>query len=95
MNKFLNILEKPQQEETFDEEKVHFINSKIFIWDFYGISQATYLCYNNEEKSKMFIDYYKKLVENFYGNNGKNSSIWFLELAFLYVFCRFSLTSLF
>ena len=39
MNKFLDILEtsQTQQEKTFDEEKVRFINSKIAIWSYYGI----------------------------------------------------------
>ena len=53
------------------KKKVKFINSNISIWDFYGIPQTTYLHHSREEKSKMFIGYYKKLVEKFYGN-GRN-----------------------
>ena len=69
MERYLNILEAPrqQQEETFDEEKIKFINSKISIWDFFGIPQATYLSYANEEKSRMFKEYYTKLVDKFCG----------------------------
>ena len=69
MERYLNILEAPrqQQEETFDEEKIRFINSKISIWDFFGVPQATYLSYTNEEKSRMFKEYYAKLVDKFYG----------------------------
>ena len=62
MDRFLNILEAPRPEETFDEEKTRFINSKILIWDFFCIPQATYLAYSNEEKSRMFIDYCQKLI---------------------------------
>ena len=45
MEHHLNILEAPQQqqEEIFDEEKIRFINSKMSIWDFFGVPQATYL----------------------------------------------------
>ena len=69
MERYLNILEAPrqQQEETFDEEKIRFVNSKISIWDFFGVPQATYLSYTNEEKSRMFKACYAKLVDKFYG----------------------------
>ena len=69
MEKYLNILEAPrqQQEETVDEEKVRFINSKISTWDYFGVPQATYLGYTNEEKSRMLIEYYNKLVSRYYG----------------------------
>ena len=73
MEKFLNILEAPrpqQQQNDFDEEKTRYISSKISIWDFYGIPQATYLNYPVKEKSKIFRDYYK-LCEK-YGVTGKN-----------------------
>lgn len=54
MEKFLNILEAPrpqlqQQQDNFNEEKVNYINWKIWIWDFFGIPQATYLIYSVEE----------------------------------------------
>ena len=73
MDRSLNILEQPQPkpEEEFDEEKVKFISGKVPIWDFYGISQATYLAYSNEDKVRMFREYYKKLVYKFYSNGGK------------------------
>ena len=41
------------------------------IWSYYGISKSAYLSYNYEEKTKMFRDYYKNLVEKYYSNNGK------------------------
>ena len=61
MNKFLDILEtsQAQQEETFGEEKVRFIDSKTTIWSYYGISKSAYLSYSHKEKTKMFRDYYK------------------------------------
>ena len=65
MEMFLNILEapRPQQEDNCDEEKTRFISSKISIWNFLGIPQATYLNYTVEEESKMFRDCYSKLCE--------------------------------
>ena len=68
MEWYLNILEaRPQQqEETFDEEKGRFINSKMSIWDYFGVPQATYLGYMNEDKSRMFKEYYNKLVNRYY-----------------------------
>ena len=69
MEHHLNILEAPQQqqEEIFGEEKIRFINSKISIWDFFDVLQATYLSYMKEEKSRMFKEYYRKLVNKYYG----------------------------
>ena len=69
MGRYLNIVEAPQQqeEETFDEEKIRFINSKISIWKFFSDFQATYLGYTNEEKSIMFKEYYRKLFNKHYG----------------------------
>ena len=59
VNKFLDILETSQaeQEKTFDKEKVGFINSKIAICSYYGITESAYLSYSHEEKIKMFRDY--------------------------------------
>ena len=73
MDRFLNILEQPQPKpkEEFDEEKVKFISSKVTIWNFYGIPQATYLAYSNEEKVRMFGEYYKKLLDKYYNNASK------------------------
>ena len=55
MERYLNILEAPQaqQEETFDEEKIRFINSKISIWDYFGVPQTTYLGYRNEDVQRI------------------------------------------
>ena len=57
-----------------------FINSKISIWEFYEIPQMTYFNYSEEEKSKMFIEYHKKLVEKFYGNGENLFIVWLLKL---------------
>ena len=61
MDRFLNILEQsqPKPKEEFHEEKFKVISSKVPIWDFYGIPQATYLAYANEDKVRMFREYYK------------------------------------
>ena len=73
MDRFLNILEQPQPKpkEEFDKEKVKFISSKVTIWNFYGIPQATYLDYSNEEKVTTFGEYYKKLLDKYYNNASK------------------------
>ena len=62
---------QPKQGETINEEKLRFIASKMSIWDFFGISQSTNLVYSKEEKSKMFSEYYQKLVSKYF-NNGVN-----------------------
>ena len=64
MDRFLSILEEkqPVPKETVDEEKLRFIASKISIWDFFGIPQNNYLVLSKDEKSRMFKDYYNKLV---------------------------------
>ena len=76
MYRYLNILEEPQPkvEEKIDEEKLRFIASKITIWDFFGIQQSTYLGYSKQEKSRMFSDYYQRLVSEYFGVNTKNLS---------------------
>lgn len=80
MGKYLNILEAPwqKQQEIFDEETVKFISSKISIWDYFGNPQATYLSYTGEEKSKMFREYYNKLVDTYFRTGN----------LFLFVFAR-------
>ena len=61
-----------------------FINSKISIWDYFGNPQATYLSYTGEEKSKMFREYYNKLVDTYFRTGN----------LFLFVFARVWLVSL-
>ena len=69
MEKYLSILEASRQkpQETFDEEKVKFINSKISIWDYFSIPESTYLGYTGEQKSRMFKEYDNKLVDKYCG----------------------------
>ena len=68
MDRFLNILreKQPTPEEIVDEEKLRFIASKISIWDFFGIPQTNYLALSKDEKSRMFNDYYEKLVLKYF-----------------------------
>ena len=54
------------------------------MWDYFGNPQATYLSYTGEEKSKMFREYYNKLVDTYYGTGN----------LFLFVFARVWLISL-
>ena len=84
MEKYLSIIEVPcRQEETFDEEKVKFISSKISIWEFSGVPQISYLASSTEEKSAMFKQYYKKLISKYYGNFFFVSTVFGLHLLFL------------
>ena len=40
MDKYLNILESPRQEQaSFDAKNVPVMNSKISMWGFYGVPQ--------------------------------------------------------
>ena len=72
MDRFLSILEEkqPVPEEIVNEGRPRFIASKFSIWHFFGLSQTNYLALSNYEKSRMFKDYYKKLVLKYFG--GKN-----------------------
>ena len=58
-------------EEIIDETKLRYIASQISICNFFGISQANYLTLSKDEKSRMFNEYYKKLVLKYFGS--KNS----------------------
>ena len=70
MDPFLNILEEKQPEEIIDETKLRYITSQISIWDFFRIPQADYLEFSKAKKSRMFSEYYKKLVLKYF--IGKN-----------------------
>ena len=71
--RLLNRPEQPQPklEEIINEEEFRFIACKMTIWDFFGISQSTNFVYSKEEKSKMFIEYYQKLVSKYFNNGVK------------------------
>ena len=47
------------------------MNSKISMWDFYGVPQEVYSCYSVEEKSKMFREYYRNLLQKYYRSGKK------------------------
>ena len=48
--------------ENHHEQKLCYIASQVSIWDYFGISQANYLALDKNEKSRMFSEYYNKLV---------------------------------
>ena len=68
MDRLLDILEEKisKPEEIFDEEKLRYIASQIYIWDFFGVSQSNYIVLYTE-KSRMLNEYYKKLVLKYFG----------------------------
>ena len=53
-----------------------YIASQIAIWDYFSIPRAQYLALNDAEKSRMFNEYYRKLVTKYFGT-GKNFLIFF------------------
>ena len=72
VDKYLNILESPRPGQgNFDAEKVWLMNSKISMWDFYGVPQEVYSTFSVEEKSKMLREYYSKLLQKYYGPGKK------------------------
>ena len=59
-------------------KKLSLSTQKISIWDFFGVPKATYLSYMNQEKSRMFKEYYTKLVDFLFvspGLSGKFSGV--------------------
>ena len=92
MEKFLNILESPQpqqqQQDNFNEEKVRYTSSKISIWNFFEIPEATYRNFSVPEKSKMFREYYARLCDKYYGSTGKKI-IFFLVWPDCFYVCFF------
>ena len=68
LERFLSILEQKQQppEETINEWKLRYIASQVSIWDYFGIPQVKYLALDKNEKSRMFPEYYNKLVLKYF-----------------------------
>ena len=50
----------PEPEEVINEENLRYIMSQISIWDFFGIPKTKYFGFSQDEKSRMFKEYYKK-----------------------------------
>ena len=69
MERYLNILEEeqPKFEEIIDEQKLKCIASQNSICDFFEISHSDYLAFSKDEKSRMFKEYYNKLVLKYFG----------------------------
>ena len=71
MDRYLNILEEkqPKPEGNIDDEKLRNIVSQISIQGFFGMPQAKYLylAFSKDETSRMFNEYYKKLVSKYFG----------------------------
>ena len=66
----------PEPEEVINEENLRYIMSQISIWDFFGVPKAKYFGFSRDEKSRMFKEYYKKLVLIYF--SGKNISLFFV-----------------
>ena len=65
----MNILEEkqPKFEEIINEQKLKYIASQNSICDFLEISHSDYLAFSKDEKSRMFKEYYNKLVLKYFG----------------------------
>ena len=69
MEKYLSISEKSQPEALINEEKLKFFNSKVSLWDHFGITENTYKLSIDDEKpsiddEKPSIDDEKKNMLN-------------------------------
>ena len=62
------MIEQKQQppKETTDEQKLCYIASQVYKWDYFGIPQANYLALDKNDKSRMFSEYYKKLFLKYF-----------------------------
>ena len=69
MDRLLDILEEKiwKPAEIFDEERLRYIASQIYIWDFFRVSQSNYIVLYSAEKLRMFNEYYNKLVLKYFG----------------------------
>ena len=80
MENFLNIVEVlHKEEETFDEENVKFISSKISIGTFFDASYYSYLDLSIKEKSERFRWYYNNLVSKYFDKSVKLFSVFQFE----------------
>ena len=69
MEKYLSISENSQPEALINEEKLKFFNSKVSLWDHFGITENTYKFSIDDEKpsiddEKPSIDDEKKNMLN-------------------------------
>ena len=64
MERFLSIFKQKQElpVKTIDEQKLCYIASQVSISNYFGIPQANYLALDKNEKSRMFSEYYNKLI---------------------------------
>lgn len=62
MEKYLNILEEPSSAtmET-DEQRLRFLNSKVKVLEYAGISLGVYKNLSLEDRSSFLMSYYKDL----------------------------------
>ena len=67
MKRYLSMIEASKPEPVIDEEKLTFFISKIAIWDFFNISEATYKAYSVGEKSRLLTEYYSDLFDKYHG----------------------------
>ena len=67
MKRYLTMIEASKPEPVIDEEKLKFFISKIAIWDFFNISEATYKAYLVSEKSRLLTKYYSDLFDKYHG----------------------------
>ena len=65
MDKIIALSESSPQVVNIDEAKFLKFMHKTPIWDYFKMSQAVYLNYSKEEKTKMINDYYRGM------DNGK------------------------
>ena len=75
MERLIALSETSPQAEKIDEAKFVSFMKECPIWDYFKISQSSYLSIPKEEKSKMISDYYKSMWD------GKILDLFRLDLA--------------
>lgn len=76
MDRFLSLLQKPQQ-KVIDEEKLKIFASKVSTWDYFSIEESSYKSLSAKEKSSLLNKYYAELDGTYFGKTG-NLVIYFV-----------------
>ena len=68
IKRYLSMIEASRPEPAIKEEKLKFFISKITIWYYFNIPEATCKAYLVDEKSRLLTKYYSELFQKYYGS---------------------------
>ena len=77
MENLLNLVENPQP-QVIDEEKIRFFTTKISIWDYFSMHEASYKSLSVEEKSAILKRYYVELDLKYCGGKKETDNLFSL-----------------